>query len=198
MSSSSFCLHFLAAATTQFQMAQQCLQSEYFDNLLYVCKPCHLRCSKAPPATCQQFCNASMTSSAKSSNAVLWTCLGFFLIVSLAVFMLMILLKKMNSKPLKEEFKNTGSVLLDMADADLDSRPGDDAILPRSLGYTVEECTCEECTRNKAKADSDHIFPLPATEEGATALVTTKTDGDCRSLSPTPGVAVMEKQVSAR
>ncbi|KAM4819866.1 tumor necrosis factor receptor superfamily member 17 [Thomomys bottae] len=178
-------------------MAQQCFQSEYFDNLLYTCKPCHLRCSKAPPATCQPYCNASMTDSAKDSNAVLWTCLSLSLIVFLAGFMLMFLLKKMSSKPLEEEFKNTGSVLLDVAEADLNSKPRDDAIFPRSLGYTVEECTCEECTRSKAKADSDHGFPLPATEEGATALVTTKTDGDCWSLSSTAGVAVMEKPVSA-
>ncbi|XP_076697018.1 tumor necrosis factor receptor superfamily member 17 [Callospermophilus lateralis] len=170
-------------------MAQQCFQNEYFDSLLHVCKPCHLRCS-TPPVPCQRYCNTSMTNSVKGTNAILWTCLGLSLTVSLAVFMLMFLLRKMSSEPLKDEFKNTGSVLLDVANADLDkSRTREDTILPRSLGYTVEECTCQDCVKSKPKVDSDHIFPLPAMEEGATILVTTKTNDYCKSL---PAASVLE------
>lgn len=46
--------------------------------------------------------------SVKGTNAVLWTCLGLSLIVSLTVFVLMFLLRKMNSEPSKDERKNTG------------------------------------------------------------------------------------------
>lgn len=46
--------------------------------------------------------------SVKGTNAILWTCLGLSLIVSLTVFVLMFLLRKMSSEPLKDEFKNTG------------------------------------------------------------------------------------------
>lgn len=46
--------------------------------------------------------------SVKGTNTVLWTCLGLSLIVSLTVFVLMFLLRKMNSEPSKDERKNTG------------------------------------------------------------------------------------------
>ena len=46
--------------------------------------------------------------SVKGTNAILWTCLGLSLLVSLTVFVLMFLLRKMNSPPLKDEFKSTG------------------------------------------------------------------------------------------
>lgn len=52
--------------------------------------------------------NEGMTNSVKGTNMILWTCLGLSLIVSLAVFVLMFLLRKMSSQPLKDEFKNTG------------------------------------------------------------------------------------------
>uniref|UniRef100_A0A0D9R773 Tumor necrosis factor receptor superfamily member 17 n=2 Tax=Cercopithecinae TaxID=9528 RepID=A0A0D9R773_CHLSB len=183
------------------QMARQCSQNEYFDSLLHDCKPCQLRCSSTPPLTCQRYCNASMTNSVKGMNAILWTCLGLSLIISLAVFVLTFLLRKMSSEPLKDEFKNTesGSGLLGIANIDLEkSRTGDETVLPRGLEYTVEECTCEDCIKNKPKVDSDHCFPLPAMEEGATILVTTKTKDYCNSLPAALSVMEIEKSISAR
>ncbi|XP_062036627.1 tumor necrosis factor receptor superfamily member 17 [Lepus europaeus] len=181
----------------QFQMSQHCFQNEYFDNLLGTCKPCHLRCSKAPPVTCQRYCNASVTSSMKGTNAILWTCLGLSVTVSLAVFVLMFLLRKMSSEPLKDACKNTGSVLLDVANAGLgSSRTADERTLPRGLGYTVEECTCEDCVKSKPKVDSDHFFPLPAMEEGATILVTTKTNDYSDSLPLASSTTGVEKSIS--
>ncbi|XP_032098629.1 tumor necrosis factor receptor superfamily member 17 isoform X2 [Sapajus apella] len=193
-------------------MARQCSQNEYFDSLLHACKPCQLRCSNTPPLTCQRYCNASGTNSVKGTNAILWTCLGLSLIISLAVFVLMFLLRKMSSEPLKDEFKNTGflrsqpsqdsslgSGLLGVANVDLEkSRTGDEIILPRGLQYTVEECTCEDCVKNKPKVDSDHCFPLPAMEEGATILVTTKTNDYCNSPPAALSVTEIEKSISAR
>lgn len=46
--------------------------------------------------------------SVKGTNAILWTCLGLSLIVSLTIFVFMFLLRKMNSEPSKDECKNTG------------------------------------------------------------------------------------------
>ncbi|XP_039333765.1 tumor necrosis factor receptor superfamily member 17 isoform X1 [Saimiri boliviensis] len=181
------------------EMARQCSQNEYFDSLLHACKPCQLRCSNTPPLTCQRYCNASGTNSVKGTNAILWTCLGLSLIISLAVFVLMFLLRKMSSEPLKDKFKNTGSGLLGMANVDLEKTgTGDEIILPRGLQYTVEECTCEDCVKNKPKVDSDHCFPLPAMEEGATILVTTKTNDYCNSLPAALSVMEIEKSISAR
>ncbi|XP_054390710.1 tumor necrosis factor receptor superfamily member 17 isoform X1 [Pongo abelii] len=140
-----------------------------------------------------------VTNSVKGTNAILWTCLGLSLIISLAVFVLTFLLRKMSSEPLKDEFKNTGSGLLGMANIDVEkSRTGDEIILPRGLEYTVEECTCEDCIKSKPKVDSDHCFPLPAMEEGATILVTTKTNDYCKSLPAALSATEIEKSISAR
>ncbi|XP_063082626.1 tumor necrosis factor receptor superfamily member 17 isoform X2 [Cavia porcellus] len=181
-------------------MAHQCFQEEYFDSLLRACKPCHLRCSKFPPPPCQRYCNAGTAPSVKGTNAILWACLFLSLIVSLAVFVLMFLLRKMNSEPLKDQFKNAESVLLDAAvNAGLDdSKTHDEIILPRSQGYTVEECICEDCVKSKLKVDSDHFFPLPALEEGATILVTTKTNDYCKSLPATSSVMEIEKSICTK
>ncbi|XP_032460189.1 tumor necrosis factor receptor superfamily member 17 isoform X2 [Phocoena sinus] len=141
--------------------------------LLNACKPCHLRCPNTPPLICQRYCNT--------------------------IFVLMFLLRKMSSEPLKDEFKNTGPALQKDANADLyesdDGGTGAETLLSRGLGYTVEECTCEDCVRSKPKVDSDHFFPLPAMEEGATILVTTKTNDYCNSLLAASSVTGMEKSV---
>ncbi|XP_051023302.1 tumor necrosis factor receptor superfamily member 17 [Acomys russatus] len=163
-------------------MARQCFHSEYFDSLLHACKPCHLRCSN-PPAPCQPYCNPRMTSSVKGTYTDLWTFLGLTLIISLVLFTLAILLRKMNPEALKAKLQNPGSVLLDKANtAPTESRAGDERTPPQSLEYTVEECSCEDCAKSDPTVDSDHLFPLPAMEEGATILVTTKTSGYGRNM----------------
>ncbi|XP_043416448.1 tumor necrosis factor receptor superfamily member 17 [Prionailurus viverrinus] len=176
-------------------MAQPCFQNEYFDRLLNVCKPCHLRCLNTPPSPCQRYCSAM-----KGTNTILWTCLGLSLTVSLTVFVLMFLLRKMRSEPSKDAFKNTGSALRNEAEADQresrESRTGAKVLLSRGLEYTVEECTCEDCVKNKSTVDSDHSFPLPAMEEGATILVTTKTNDYCNSL--VASVTEMERSIFTR
>ncbi|XP_012860971.2 tumor necrosis factor receptor superfamily member 17 [Echinops telfairi] len=173
--------------TAKFQMAQQCFQGQYFDGLLHSCKPCYLRCSNTPPRTCQRYCNASLTNSTKGPSVIFWACLGLCLMVSLAIFVLMFLLKKMGAELLKDKFKHTGPALQDVANVDLDSsKTGVEIALPSGLGYTVEECTCEDCVKSRPKADSDHLLPLPAMEEGTAILVTTKTSDHTNSL---PGAA---------
>ncbi|XP_023615972.1 tumor necrosis factor receptor superfamily member 17 isoform X1 [Myotis lucifugus] len=192
----NLCLQVVLVVQGLFQMAQQCPPNEYFDRLLNACKPCHLRCSNTPPLICQRYCNT-----VKGTNAILWTCLGLSLLLSLTVFVLMILLRKMSSEPSKDKFKSTGSPLQNKANADLDdrkaSRTGEE-ILSRSLEYTVEDCTCEDCVKSQPKVDSDHFFPLPAMEEGATILVTTKTNGYCSGLLAAESLTRMEKSISTR
>uniref|UniRef100_A0A8D2PD38 TNF receptor superfamily member 17 n=1 Tax=Zosterops lateralis melanops TaxID=1220523 RepID=A0A8D2PD38_ZOSLA len=43
-----------------------------------------------------------------------------------------------------------------------------------TLMYSVEECTCSDCGLVKPQTGCETSFPLPATEERATVLVTTK------------------------
>ena len=78
-----------------------------------------------------------------------------------------------------------------------ESRTGEE-ILPRSLEYTVEECTCEDCVKSQLNIDSDHFFPLPAMEEGATILVTTKTNDYCNGLQAAGCITRMDKSISTR
>uniref|UniRef100_A0A8W4FCJ9 TNF receptor superfamily member 17 n=1 Tax=Sus scrofa TaxID=9823 RepID=A0A8W4FCJ9_PIG len=191
-------------------MAQQCYQNEYFDRLLIACKPCRLRCSNTPPVTCQHYCNTSnlcSVTTVKGTNVILWTCLGLSLIVSLTVFILMFLLRKRSSGPLRDELRNPGwfdfdgpsfeILITDLTsiheDAGFDPWP-----LSVGLEYTVEECTCEDCVQSEPKVDSDHFFPLPAMEEGATILVTTKTNGYCSSLLAAESALALEKSISTR
>ncbi|KAL6060169.1 hypothetical protein STEG23_004058, partial [Scotinomys teguina] len=106
LSSLLFCL--LCSSGITSHMAQQCFHSEYFDSLLHACKPCRLRCLN-PPVPCQPYCNPSVTSSMKGTHIILWTFLGLTLIVSLALFTLMFLLRKMNSDALKDKLQTSGS-----------------------------------------------------------------------------------------
>ncbi|TEA31936.1 hypothetical protein DBR06_SOUSAS8310191, partial [Sousa chinensis] len=108
-----------------------------------------------------------------------------------------------NTPPLIcQRYCNTRPALQKDANADLyesdNGGTGAETLLSRGLGYTVEECTCEDCVRSRPKVDSDHFFPLPAMEEGATILVTTKTNDYCNSLlaaSSVTSVTGMEKSV---
>lgn len=86
-----------------------------------------------------------------------------------------------------------------MANSDLmKSRADGVRIFPRSLEYTVEECTCEDCAESIPKVDSDH-FPLPAMEEGATILVTTKTSDYGKNMpAASESVTGMEKPIHSR
>ncbi|XP_025898748.1 tumor necrosis factor receptor superfamily member 17 [Nothoprocta perdicaria] len=128
----------------------QCPPSEYFDNLLFSCKPCHLRCAGTPPRPCEQHCHKGT-----ESGGVLWIYLGIGVILVLTLFLLMVLFKRKHLKQLKEKLKYT-----------------EPCAEPRAAArsYSVQECTCSDCGPRQ---------PLPATEEGAAALVTTKSSDDC-------------------
>uniref|UniRef100_A0A8C5L5A5 Tumor necrosis factor receptor superfamily member 17 n=1 Tax=Jaculus jaculus TaxID=51337 RepID=A0A8C5L5A5_JACJA len=169
-------------------MAQPCFQNEYFDSLLHACKPCHLRCSNTPPVTCQRYCDTSNVSCMQKVTLSVW-CLGLTFRIEHCTVLQCLLLTPCDHTPGPAGDASllvpSGSALLDMSNADQDpSKTEDEMILPR--GYTVEECTCEDCVKNKGNVDSDHFFPLPAMEEGATILVTTKTNDYCKSVPAAP------------
>uniref|UniRef100_A0A8C6ZXG3 TNF receptor superfamily member 17 n=1 Tax=Nothoprocta perdicaria TaxID=30464 RepID=A0A8C6ZXG3_NOTPE len=126
----------------------QCPPSEYFDNLLFSCKPCHLRCAGTPPRPCEQHCT--------ESGGVLWIYLGIGVILVLTLFLLMVLLR----------WDSAGTR------APLTPVLAEPCAEPRAAArsYSVQECTCSDCGPRQ---------PLPATEEGAAALVTTKSSDDC-------------------
>ncbi|XP_023792406.1 tumor necrosis factor receptor superfamily member 17 [Cyanistes caeruleus] len=134
-----------------------------------------LRCSSAPPPSCENYCEKST-----DSGGILWICLGIGLILILTLFTLMVLFKWKHLKQLKEKLENTDSSveLNTILKAHTESSGNTEEIrhtLPReTLMYSVEECTCSDCGLVKPQTVCETSFPLPATEERATVLVTTK------------------------
>ncbi|NXT55137.1 TNR17 factor, partial [Pluvianellus socialis] len=165
-----------------------CPKNEYFDNLLLSCKPCHLRCSSTPPPSCENYCGKSKyfcNTLCTDSSGVLWICLGLGVILMLTLFTLMFLFKWKHLKQLKEKLKNTDSSveLNNIFKANTESSVNTEGIRhslqSETLMYSVEECTCSDCGLVKLQTDCETSFPLPATEEGATVLVTTKSFDYC-------------------
>ncbi|XP_072791880.1 tumor necrosis factor receptor superfamily member 17 isoform X1 [Taeniopygia guttata] len=114
------------------------------------------------------------------SSGILWICLGIGLILIITLFTLMILFKWKHLKQLKEKLENTDSSveLNNILKANTESSVNTEEIrhtLPsETLMYSVEECTCSDCGLVKPQTGCETSFPLPATEEQATVLVTTK------------------------
>ncbi|XP_064528936.1 tumor necrosis factor receptor superfamily member 17 [Pseudopipra pipra] len=157
-----------------------CPKNEYFDHLLLSCTPCHLRCSSSPPPSCENYCEQST-----DSSGILWICLGLGVILMLTLFTLMVLFKRKRLKQSKEKLENTDSSveLNNILKANTDSSGNTEEIRhtlqSETLMYSVEECTCSDCGLVKPQTGCETSFPLPATEERATVLVTTKSFDYC-------------------
>ncbi|NXF77590.1 TNR17 factor, partial [Sclerurus mexicanus] len=157
-----------------------CPKNEYFDHLLLSCTPCHLRCSSSPPPACESSCDQSA-----DSNGILWICLGLGVILMLALCLLMVFFKRKHLKQLKEKLENTDSSvkLNNILKANTESSVNTEEIIHtlqrETLMYSVEECTCSDCGLVKPQTGCETSFPLPATEERATVLVTTKSFDYC-------------------
>uniref|UniRef100_A0A8C3KWC1 TNF receptor superfamily member 17 n=1 Tax=Calidris pygmaea TaxID=425635 RepID=A0A8C3KWC1_9CHAR len=145
-------------------------------------KPCHLRCSSSPPPSCENYCDKST-----DSSGVLWICLGL-VILMLTLFTLMVLFKWKHLKQLKEKLQNTDSSveLNNTLEANTESSVNTEGIRhslqSETIMYSVEECTCSDCGLVKPQTGSETSFPLPATEEGPTVLVTTKSFDYCNYI----------------
>ncbi|KAM8934202.1 tumor necrosis factor receptor superfamily member 17 [Pelodytes ibericus] len=195
-------------------MAVQCFSNEYFDFLLQSCQPCSLRCRTKPPPPCQSFCTTSADSPEKGTTWVIWFLVAFVLVLIPTVFLVTIILGKqlhgatgglhprhagIQGKPrplttlctpldpkVDKHFNCFGEVNgkdkveteHKIKDAVLESASFND--VKRSL-WQNEEVEVHVCDM----ALSDYLFPLPAIEEGAAILVTTKTSACC---NPGPGV----------
>ncbi|XP_056359194.1 tumor necrosis factor receptor superfamily member 17 isoform X1 [Oenanthe melanoleuca] len=125
------------------------------------------------------------TWSGTDSSGILWICLGIGLILILTLFILMVLFKWKHLKQVKEKLDNTDSSVEpnNTLKANTESSVNTEEIrhtLPsETLMYSVEECTCSDCGLVKPQTGRETSFPLPATEERATVLVTTKSFDYC-------------------
>ncbi|XP_009867663.1 PREDICTED: tumor necrosis factor receptor superfamily member 17, partial [Apaloderma vittatum] len=158
-----------------------CPKNEYFDNLLMSCKPCHLRCSSTPPPSCENSCHKRT-----DSNGVLWICLGLGVVLMLTLFTVMILYKWKHLKQLKVKTTDSSVEQNNIVKANTESSVNGKGIghslQSKKIMYSVEECTCSDCGLVTPQTGCETSFPLPATEEGATVLVTTKTFDYCNYI----------------
>nr|XP_026649635.1 tumor necrosis factor receptor superfamily member 17 [Zonotrichia albicollis] len=121
--------------------------------------------------------------SGTDSSGILWICLGIGLILIFTLFTLMALFKWKHLK--QQKLQNTDSSVEpnNILKANTESSVNTEEIRhtpPReTLMYSVEECTCSDCGLVKPQTGCETSFPLPATEERATVLVTTKSFDYC-------------------
>ncbi|XP_015215688.2 tumor necrosis factor receptor superfamily member 17 [Lepisosteus oculatus] len=152
-----------AAAPLLNMDKHKCSPNDYYDKLMETCKPCYLRCSKAPPSVCLTYC--------KQSVETVWIILGAFLLLGAVGVILTVSLQKLWKRRSSRYPQNTGGDPEKTADAgraDSARETGlPDGLVP-TPGDTDRRGTTADLQRISA-------LPLPATEEGATLLVTAKT-----------------------
>ncbi|XP_059717664.1 tumor necrosis factor receptor superfamily member 17 isoform X2 [Haemorhous mexicanus] len=118
--------------------------------------------------------------SGTDSSGILWICLGIGLILIFTLFTLMVLFKWKHLKQLKEKLENKDSSvepsnnLKAETESSVNTEEIRHTVPSETLMYSVEECTCSDCGLVKPQTGCETSFPLPATEERATVLVTTK------------------------
>ncbi|KAJ7398788.1 Tumor necrosis factor receptor superfamily member 17 [Pitangus sulphuratus] len=141
--------------------------------------------SKTPgPAWIKELKLLAMWSGTDSSG-ILWICLGLGVILMLTLCTLVVLFKRKRLKQLKEKLENTDSsvelnnILKANTDSSVNTEEIRHTLQSETLMYSVEECTCSDCGLVKPQIGCETSFPLPATEERATVLVTTKSFDYC-------------------
>ncbi|XP_075037612.1 tumor necrosis factor receptor superfamily member 17 isoform X1 [Mixophyes fleayi] len=176
------------------QMAAYCSTSQYYDSLLMSCMPCHLRCPKLP-SRCRDPCQVATQSTevpltsvlithetkgavspviANDSTYVYWILLAFFVLIIPTILVIAIMLKR-KQKLHKDSFREASDKIKNNSEHDLKGEDLESALC-NEIKIPVAENEEGPMYNNICdKALSDYLFPLPAVEEGAAILVTTKT-----------------------
>uniref|UniRef100_A0A8C5PPN3 BCMA TALL-1 binding domain-containing protein n=1 Tax=Leptobrachium leishanense TaxID=445787 RepID=A0A8C5PPN3_9ANUR len=166
-------------------MAAHCSSNQYFDILIQACKPCDLRCKSNPPLRCQSFCSTSDDGSHGKDAWVIWLVLALGLVLIPTLFMITVMYRRRRIKEQKlkmhEDSEIPTQIEKEAKDPVLKSYSCDEVRTPVWQNEEVEVRVRDYCD----KALSDYLFPLPAIEEGAAILVTTKTSVCCN-----PGAGV--------
>ncbi|XP_077306127.1 tumor necrosis factor receptor superfamily member 17 [Lithobates pipiens] len=166
-------------------MATRCDPNEYFDSLLLSCKPCHLRCPKIPQE-CKNPCpGVSRPVTLNDTPCIIWILLVMFvLLISIILFGTFILHRSRKRKFHRDSLEMANEFILKNAENILNSlEPTCNEV---KTPVVENEDVGGRAVGNDYDTDlSDYLFPLPAVEEGAAILVTTKTSA---SFNPGPGV----------
>ncbi|OCT61475.1 tumor necrosis factor receptor superfamily member 17-like [Xenopus laevis] len=187
-----------------FLMASRCLTNEYYDSLLQSCQSCLLRCTKTPPIPCRSYCTdntiTTVTVNAKDSHWILWILIIFLLALIPAIALITIVLTKQMKKSrnaiahpdsiTEEKGNNNNDTEFRIKDAIQEAKSNNELSLPKWYNEEVEGQVCDICDR----ALSDYVFPLPAIEEGAAILVTTKTSACFATEAGVRGDAFVEME----
>ncbi|KAK6476122.1 tumor necrosis factor receptor superfamily member 17-like isoform X1 [Huso huso] len=192
-------------------MANNCSPNEYFDFLLQTCKRCFLRCSKAPPPACRAYCSKPDPEKSELETAVNELGQGVWIMIWVAVFLVAmvfsvtLLLRVFQKNKSRQDFyKNTEADKQKRAavgsEGDSLFRVTMETGPPARKFGAVEAPALGEVivTRNEANPHDGDItapypscLPVPATEEGATILVTTKTAQFCSCALDSTGGTVL-------
>ncbi|XP_017952830.2 tumor necrosis factor receptor superfamily member 17 [Xenopus tropicalis] len=117
---------------------------------------------------------------AKDSHWILWILILFLVVLIPAIALITIALTKQMKKSrntvahdsiTEENGNNNNEVEYRIKEAIQEAKSNNELSLHKWYSEEVEDHVCDICDR----ALSDYVFPLPAIEEGAAILVTTKT-----------------------
>ncbi|KAK6481796.1 tumor necrosis factor receptor superfamily member 17-like isoform X1 [Huso huso] len=180
-------------------MANKCSPNDYFDSLLETCNHCFLRCFKAPPPACREYCSkpdpekSELETVVNQSGQGVWTLIWVAVFLVAMVFSITLLRLVLQKKKSGQDFYNkteadkqkwgaVGSEGDNLFRVAMETGP------PERAFETAEAPALGEVivTPNEATPHDGDItalyppcLPVPATEEGATILVTTKTAPFC-------------------
>ncbi|XP_069841513.1 tumor necrosis factor receptor superfamily member 17 [Dendropsophus ebraccatus] len=193
-------------------MGKRCPTSYYYDGLLQSCQSCGLRCQNLPP-DCLKYNQCSRTTNSPATykevpptragitityktrdpnspvvgndnNYVIWLVLALFVVVISVIFIVTIMLhrkRKLHAGSFAEACSNI-TTKTSLKGEDLEQVPCDEIKKPVAESEDLKNPVAYNMCDN---ALSDYLFPLPAVEEGAAILVTTKTSA---CFNPGPGV----------
>ncbi|XP_066545255.1 tumor necrosis factor receptor superfamily member 17 [Amia ocellicauda] len=149
----------------------KCSQNSYYDKLVESCQPCHLRCYKRAPSDCTSYCKTLADRSVSESHIV-WIILGVLLFLSALTFTLTLALRTLRKNKSKHLPKNT-----DVSTGPEQENKRDAHCKDTRVSELLDEVIVNnwEEERNNSGPQYTSCFPVPATEEGATILVTAKT-----------------------
>ncbi|XP_040297589.1 tumor necrosis factor receptor superfamily member 17 isoform X2 [Bufo bufo] len=167
-------------------MGKHCPTSQYYDELLQSCKACNLRCGNLPPG-CLNFNLCTSPHNPEVGNNANYTIWLVVLLIAVLISTIIIVTIMLHRKR-KLHADSFGEAC------------GKSTTKSRIKGADLEQASCDELKKPVAENEdvdnpvganiydnalSDYLFPLPAVEEGAAILVTTKTSA---CLNPGPGV----------
>ncbi|KAM3916950.1 tumor necrosis factor receptor superfamily member 17 [Leptodactylus fuscus] len=198
-------------------MGERCPAGHYFDELVDSCQSCKLRCGKLP-SDCYKFNPCSRTTNnpvthkevpstsvgltitykikdpdsiedANDTKYIIWLLLAFCVVLISTILIVTIILhrkRRLHADSFGKTYGN-GTTKSSFKGTDFEQASCDELKKP-----VAENQDVENPVNISDNALSDYLFPLPAVEEGAAILVTTKTSACFNSGPGVRGDAFVE------